>query len=1317
MAMHQVEYEDAIDYPFWVLRTAHLSATIFLIMRIFQSSLLRRMASRPLLAAALVSSLSVHAQTAPFAGRVELKTQASARLAGALDAGPLPASQKLSLVLTLAPSADRLGALEQMVSAQTAVGSASYHHWLTPAQVAAAYGATPDQLAAASAWAQAQGLTVDAVSPSGLRIAISGTVAQIQPALAVSLNQYQVAGALFFGNSTQPSLPASAATLFSGIEGLSNLPAASGAGLRASAQEGNSPAATTAADFPSLAALVDRNAAAIVTLSSSLCAADVSDTQVADYTLLFEQAAAQGMSLFAAQGCASGAFPASLAQVTAVAVTDTGAPDTATPVTVRPSWQAATGLPADALRHEPDVTASSVSALAQTIASIVQRTGTRQGNVAPVLYELAPTQGLYTQPDSSATSAPGIWEPATGLGQVDLKRLSQSFPQGATATSLQVTPSTYSLTHGGSFPFLATLTMPGGGLNPSGTVTFSSSQPGFISSSVAINGSGAATSVPYQLPGGTYPVTATYSGDGTYAPSVATTSVTVQAEAANFSISTPTTVTLGGTINTSVTLASASGIGTPTGTVTVTPNGLTSAGASSQTLSGSNGAASASFSFVANHAGSISLQATCTPGDANFTCYTQPSSSTTVTPATPTVGLTSSTNSPSAGTAATYTVTVTGISGIAPTGSIQFMEGASIIGNGTAPTAIASLTLAPGVSHSLTAVYSGDINYTKQTSNPLTPSVGTASTTTTASVLPAGVVYGSTATLAVSITPSATVNGAAPTGTLTITGAGSITSAAVTGTSTSIPLTSLPVGIYGIGVSYSGDGNYAPSSTSASVPLTVSTASATLTSQPSTTTFTTGSTSTLTEQIQLPGNTQLPANSTFTATVGATGQSYTGTFTINPGGNNGTGGATVSAPIAGTYTVTVTCNAGPNIICPASTFSITSTATSTTGPTTTGTVPTTTTLTSSASAPVAGASITLTATVAASTLTTPITGSVLFYDGTTLLGTVPLTLVGTVETAVLPVTLSGAATHSLTAVYSGDAVYKASSSAAASVITSSSPSAIALTASTTSGLSGTAVTFTARVTGSTASGTSPTGTVAFFFAGPSTLLATVPLTSGGAGVALATYTTTGFPAGTQVVYAIYNGDTNFSSVTSSSITLGFSDYGVTFNPATLTMTRGTTVQSTLTLNYISGFTGTVTFGCTPPPNTEMTCSFNPAVVSYGTILTKLRITSTAPSGQVQTGRFAGLGIGWIAGLASTGLLLMLVPGIRRRRLPALLVLLLALALTVDMGCSAGNFGGSATSTALSGTPLGTTIFTISTAGSDGTNTVKHNYSLQVTVTQ
>jgi hypothetical protein len=76
------------------------------------------------------------------------------------------------------------------------------------------------------------------------------------------------------------------------------------------------------------------------------------------------------------------------------------------------------------------------------------------------------------------------------------------------------------------------------------------------------------------------------------------------------------------------------------------------------------------------------------------------------------------------------------------------------------------------------------------------------------------------------------------------------------------------------------------------------------------------------------------------------------------------------------------------------------------------------------------------------------------------------------------------------------------------------------------------------------------------------------------------------------------------------------------------------------------------------------------------------------------------------------LLCLLLPA-RRRRIPALLLMLLAFGLTLNLGCSGDNFSVVAQTNA--GTPLGTTLLTVTTVGTSGANTVRHNYTFQVTV--
>ena len=132
---------------------------------------LRRLVLRTLsLATALTSLLPAPAQALGQTvdlPRVAVPTLAATAYANVVDAGPVPVSQSFSITLTLTPTAARAAALDSFLAALGASSSPSYHQWITPQQFAASYGATADQLAQVSLWAQAQGLVISSTSPAG----------------------------------------------------------------------------------------------------------------------------------------------------------------------------------------------------------------------------------------------------------------------------------------------------------------------------------------------------------------------------------------------------------------------------------------------------------------------------------------------------------------------------------------------------------------------------------------------------------------------------------------------------------------------------------------------------------------------------------------------------------------------------------------------------------------------------------------------------------------------------------------------------------------------------------------------------------------------------------------------------------------------------------------------------------------------------------------------------------------------------------------------------------------------------------------------
>ena len=207
-------------------------------------------------------------------------------------------------------------------------------------------------------------------------------------------------------------------------------------------------------------------------------------------------------------------------------------------------------------------TSASSPAMAGVMALINQKYG-RQGQANFTLYALArkdpslfhditlgtndalcPTNSgpLCATPDPSSpfvdsfglyAAGPG-YDLATGLGSIDAGKLFASWnsaPAAATSTSLQVSPTTF--VHGASTSVTTTVTPNSGSATPTGNTVLTSSTaairntPGTLP---LVNGT--ATTSLTTLPGGTYTLTAEYSGDGTFAPSASSpVTLTVTPEA------------------------------------------------------------------------------------------------------------------------------------------------------------------------------------------------------------------------------------------------------------------------------------------------------------------------------------------------------------------------------------------------------------------------------------------------------------------------------------------------------------------------------------------------------------------------------------------------------------------------------------------------------------------------------------------------------------------------------------------------------------------------------------------------------------------
>ena len=444
------------------------------------------------------------------------------------------------------------------------------------------------------------------------------------------------------------------------------------------------------------------------------------------------------------------------------------------------------------------------------------------------------------------------------------------------------------------------------------------------------------------------------------------------------------------------------------------------------------------------------------------------------------------------------------ISGGANTsGTVTFYNGSNAIGTAQVSSpyfyfsldggAQLSTTFSSSGVQSITAKYSGDEFNSSSTSQPISIGVYSNQLITSSLTLQASTTtpqYQTNVTLTAAVTPSAA------TGMVTFyNGSTNIGSAAVIGGTASVTTSFAAGGTDILHAVYSGDYNYL-SSTSNSLTMNVSGPLVTTTTlQASTSATAIGDSVTLTANLT-------PATTTGTVTF------YNGSTAIGTANVNG-GVATLNTTFAASGNTTLKAIFAGNASWETSTSNQISLFV-------TGNTPDSVVLQVNPSSLIIGYSANLTATVSPAAAT----GSVVFYDGTQAIGNCKVA--GGSCTFVN--TFMAAGSQSLTAVYSGDTTYISNTSSPVTLNISNpgpTPTTTTLRLSETSGFTGDWVTLIATVNPPAA-----TGQISFYNNG--NLLANVTLSSGSAA-----WSQVFSLAGENNITAVYDGDTTYSSSTSS----------------------------------------------------------------------------------------------------------------------------------------------------------------------------------------
>jgi hypothetical protein len=375
-------------------------------------------------------------------------------------------------------------------------------------------------------------------------------------------------------------------------------------------------------------------------------------------------------------------------------------------------------------------------------------------------------------------------------------------------TAMTVASSSNPSAWGQSVTFTTTVlaSVSNGTAAPKGSVT--------VKNGTTVIGSGALVNGTFSLSTATLPVgadalSAVYSGDSNYQSRTLGLTQTVQSTGTSTALlssanpSNPNqSVTFTATVTSNTT-------GEPTGRVTFL-DGTSTLGTASV-----NGSGVATFSISTLSVGTHSITAAY-GGDSNFNASTSPLLSQAVQGNTSTA-LNSSANPSTESQSVMFTAAVSSVDGIAPTGTVKFMDGTTPLGtstlNGSSIATLSISTLSVGA-HSITAIYGGDTNSDPSTSPVLSQVIQKASTSTALRSTLTVANLNQSVTLTATVTPGAA---GMPTGTVNfLDGTKQIGSSSLNGSAVAMFSTStLAAGEHHITAGYGGDGNF---NTSTSAP-------------------------------------------------------------------------------------------------------------------------------------------------------------------------------------------------------------------------------------------------------------------------------------------------------------------------------------------------------------------------------------------------------------------------------------------------------------------------------------------------------------------
>src|SRR4051794_15036255 len=174
--------------------------------------------SRLVSAAALCSLISFATLAAPASTTFAVEGNVPGFIKNAKDLGPVDPAAQIDVTVWL--KLHNENQLDQLVSQQNTKGHPNFHKWITQAAFDAQFSPTAQEVKSVQNFLSAHKLTAVETAENNFYVKVRGTVADVEKAFHVQIDNFSLDGSTFRANTANPSVNDSSGAHVAAITGL-----------------------------------------------------------------------------------------------------------------------------------------------------------------------------------------------------------------------------------------------------------------------------------------------------------------------------------------------------------------------------------------------------------------------------------------------------------------------------------------------------------------------------------------------------------------------------------------------------------------------------------------------------------------------------------------------------------------------------------------------------------------------------------------------------------------------------------------------------------------------------------------------------------------------------------------------------------------------------------------------------------------------------------------------------------------------------------------------------------------------------------------